>query len=163
MAFTAITAAEISSGKPNKNGTWEKVRQNFNDHESRIAVVEAAANTFRPIQFELSGTLEVADGLAYERINFDANILSAKLWVPQRGASGTLVIDIEVSTNGGSVWNSIFATLPSVAFADGDFALSSNEVLAITSLSAGDILRINTDAVQTGDVIAQGLVEIEQA
>ncbi len=44
MAYTDLTAEEIEVGKPNKKTLWQKVRENFLDHEERISPLEGATN-----------------------------------------------------------------------------------------------------------------------
>ena len=44
MAYNEIPAADIAVGKPTKKSLWDKIRDNFIDHESRISALSAGAN-----------------------------------------------------------------------------------------------------------------------
>jgi hypothetical protein len=44
MAFITIPTADIAVGKPTKKSLWQKIKDNFDDHETRIAALSAGAN-----------------------------------------------------------------------------------------------------------------------
>jgi hypothetical protein len=153
MSFTAFTSQEIASGEPVAQELWSKVKDDFSDHESRLANTEAAIQTFMPIKFEIKGSYgSVAapiTGIGYDRIFSNIRITSARVFVITAGASGTLEVDIQYK-RGVSAFTSIFSTRPSVAFGAGNFALSSNAVMSTTDLEPGDILRLDTVTHQVG-------------
>ena len=43
MAYTAITSGEIASGEPTSTTVLTKVKDNFDNHETRIEALEAIA------------------------------------------------------------------------------------------------------------------------
>lgn len=149
MAFTALTAEEVASGKPITTSLLGKVRTNLDDHEARLGTVEGAANTYVPLRFAVRGGAAIATAVDLERIHFNMTLLAGRLLVVTAGTAGTAEVDIEYK-RGVAAWASIFATRPSVAFGAGDMALSSNGVLGVTSLLAGDYIRLNITGVQTG-------------
>lgn len=163
MAFSAITTAQIAVGEPTAKDLFQKSKDNFDDHESRITTLELSAQSFRPITFEFVGQSLIGDNQLVERINFGMTILSARIFLIDSGSSGTLTIDIEKSTNGGGSWASIFSTLPSIASGAGDYSLSTNQVFSIspTEFDAGDLMRTNVDSIVTGSNLWQAIVEFE--
>ena len=40
MSYNDFIAAEIAIGQANKKSVWQKLKDNFSDHESRIAATE---------------------------------------------------------------------------------------------------------------------------
>lgn len=146
MAFTSLNSSDISSGKPNKQELWTQVKDNFDDHESRIVDVEAAVISFLPIEFNVFGPYTVnaapQTSVMFERLAFNLTALACRLMVQTAGPSGTLEIDIQMKRGAGS-FATIFSTKPSVAYSAGDLAISTNGVLSTTSFLAGDILRLD--------------------
>lgn len=156
MAFTAITTTEIEAGKANTNPLWEKVRLNFNDHESRLTTVENSTSSFLNIPFEVQGRVKAATAILPIRINFNSSISSARLVVEDAGSAGTCEVDLKYGAAGGP-FTSIFSTRPTVAFGAGDLGISSNAVLTSNPYlaTAGNYLILDIISVQTGQ---KGLV-----
>jgi hypothetical protein len=163
MAYIAITDAEIEVGQPTKKELFDKVQDNFIDHETRIATNEASLASFRPMVFDIKGDAVIQDQVAVERINFGIDILSARIMIVDTGGSGTIEVDIEKSTNSGGAWASIFTTKPSLTSAAAAFDLSTNQVLnaAPVSFATGDLLRVNIDSIMAGLDHFQVIVEFE--
>lgn len=152
MAYSAITSTEILAGKPNKQELWTKVKDNFIDHESRIIDLEAAINSFLPIEFSVYGpysqrTAPQTYVLIY-RTSFNFTALAARLLVQTAGSAGTLEVDLQMKRGAGA-FATIFSTKPSVVYTAGDLALSTNGVLSTTSFLAGDIIRMDITSNQT--------------
>ena len=151
MAYSAIATTQIETGDPVTQELWELVRANFADHETRIAAVEVAVQTFVPFEFRLRGAGSIyapVTGLEYKRIFQNITLTGARLLVPVAGSAGTWDFDIQYK-RGGAAFASIFSTRPSVAFGAGDYAVSSNAVISVTSLLVGDILRFDVQGGQT--------------
>lgn len=146
MAFSAITSGAITAGQPTTQELFTKIKDNFDNHESRLLDVESAVNSFLPIEFSVYGpyTLNSAPstGVLYERLSFNFTALAARILIHTAGPSGTLEVDIKLSRSGGA-FATIFSTKPSVVYTAGDLALSTNAVLSTTSFLAGDILRLD--------------------
>lgn len=157
MSFTAITTGEIESGKPVRNDTQEKVRTNFNDHESRLQSLEGgSATTYPPMIFRVGGPYgyyPAADGILKTTTNFPITITGVRILIDTAGSSGTTEIDVKYKRGGGA-WTSILTTKPSVSYSAGNDALSSNGVVnpAEADLQAGDIIRLDTTSVQTNGI-----------
>lgn len=153
MSFVSINAGEIESGDPVKATTLTKVKENFDDHESRLLTVEAANSAFPPIILRVNGTYPVDANVLKTTANFSFEITGARLLIDTAGTAGTTEIDIQRYRSGGS-YESIYTGLPSVAFGAGNDAISSNGVLnaSKTDIEAGDILRLHTTSTQTGGI-----------
>lgn len=150
MAFTAITTAEITTGEPVAFDLWTKVKDDLDDHESRLAGAENTIIKPFPYVFEVKGPYYLGgtvSAVAYIRMQNAITLSAAQIFVPTAGTSGTLEIDIQYK-RGVSAFATIFTTRPSVAFGAGNFAVSSNGVLSVTDIEAGDILRLDIVSVQ---------------
>jgi hypothetical protein len=101
------------------------------------------------------------NGVMIERINFDINILSCRLLMGTAGSAGTLSADLQYKRGVGA-WTSIFSTPPSIAYTEGDFAISTNQVLSVTQLLIGDLLRLNISSGQTAGTEFHMLLEFER-
>lgn len=156
MAYVAITSGEIESGKPTTTTFAGKVKDNFADHETRIGGLEAGSNIdYQCIILRVNGRYSHLStpytGLLKTTINFNMVVVGARLIIDGAGTSGTTEVDVKYSRSGGS-YTSIFDTLPSVAFGEGNDAISSNAVLDATdkNLQAGDIIRLDITSTQVG-------------
>lgn len=165
MPFVAIDPLLIEAGDPVIQELWDQVRLNFDDHESRLTALEGGvAVTYMPLEFELNGSYyDVAplDQIGVSRVLFDIDILSARLLIKIAGTSGSTEIDFKYK-RGANPWTSIFATKPSVVYSAGDFALSSNGVLSVTNLLAGDLIRMDLVSAQVQAKGFVGIIEFEK-
>jgi hypothetical protein len=164
MAFSTITTAQISTGEPTAQELFGKVKDNFDDHETRLGTLEGSLNSYLPIRFSVTNyeSFTPATEVDIERIPFNITLLGARLLVVDAGSSGTLEVDVEYKRGGGA-WTTIFSTNPSVAFSAGDYALSSNAALSVSSLELGDLIRLNIDTPQVGNNQFILLIEFEKA
>ena len=154
MSFTVITPGEIASGEPVNATTMGKVKDNFDDHESRLQVIESGtATTYPPLIFRVGGSIWIQgalDGIIKTTTNFPIQITGARLISDVAGSSGTTEIDIKWK-RGSAGWVSIFSTKPSLSYSAGNDATSSNAVLNASNveLLAGDLIRLDLTSVQT--------------
>lgn len=157
MAFSAITNGQIEAGDPVTQDLFNKVQDNFDDHQSRIVSLEGGSATAYPFwlwhfQAYYPDTAPIATdsrNLGVIVVPFNVNIQAGRLLIHVAGSSGTTEIDIKKKTGAGA-WTTIFSTKPSVASASGNWATSSNGVLSITSLVTGDLLRAELSTAQAG-------------
>jgi hypothetical protein len=153
LAYIEISVAEIAVGEPTKNAMLTKVKDNLIDHEERIQDLEAgSATVYPPMELDIKGYYGdqgAAENWVKTVPNFNLTITGARLYIDQAGVSGTTEIDVLVSSSGGP-YTSIFTTKPSVGFAAGNDAVSSNGVLNPLQVDvlAGDIIRLDTTSVQ---------------
>jgi len=161
MAFDPILDAEIQAGEPNKQELWTKNRLNQIDLDARITAIEGIG--FMPIHFFLGGPISVFDletKIDIQRITFNITLLAARIFVSTAGTSGNTEIDI-LFKRGVAAWTSIFTTKPTLAFGAGDDSIGTG-VLAVTSLLAGDLVRMDQTAVQAGGRDIVGILEFEE-
>lgn len=156
MAFTVITSGEIASAEPVTESMLTKVKDNFDDHESRLQDVEAFTSGSDCIILRVNGPYSLYGALnsvLKTTTSFSATITAARILIDTAGASGTTEIDIK-RKRGVGAYETIFSTKPSVGFAAGNDALSSNAVVDGTKddIEAGDILRLDQTSVQVGGV-----------
>jgi hypothetical protein len=165
--FQAITTPQIETGEPTAQELFQKIKDNFDDHESRLGTVEGAVNSYPPIRFSVTeywyllaiyGTIYEVD---VERIPFDLVILGVRLLVIDAGSSGTLEVNLEYKRGAGS-WTNLLSVNPSVPYTDGNYALSTNAVVAVPELLLGDLVRLNIVTGQTGNSRFILLLEYER-
>lgn len=151
MAFTALTNSEIESGDPVSQDLWNKVQDNFDDHETRILSLEGGSSTaYMPLVWGAQSIYIPRDDIGIYRLPFGITVLAVRLLVITAGSGGSTQIDIKKKTGAGS-WASIFSTLPSVSSASGNYAISTNAIISTTSLSAADLLRCDITTIQDGE------------
>jgi len=163
MAFVSLTAASVAAGEPVTTGFGDLVRTDLDDLDSRTTAIEAQGSTLIPTEFEVRGQASAGDEVDIFIFPFDATITAARIFLIQSGSSGTLTVDLELSTNGGGSFSSIFSTLPSAVSGDGNYFRSINQVFLSSPSEAdtGDFLRLNIDSVITGCEFFKVLIEIE--
>jgi hypothetical protein len=153
MAYVPIEEEEIETGEPVKATTQEKIRENFENHESRITSIEGGtAVTYPPIIFRVNGNYStlVRDGILKTTLNFDLTITGVRILIDQAGSGGSTSIDLRYSRAGGSYVSVLNSNL-TISSAAGDDALSDGAVLNLSEvgLQAGDILRLDLKGAQT--------------
>lgn len=164
MSFVTLTLAQIAAGEPTAQELFTKVKDNFDDHESRLNTTEAAVNSFNPIRFGVTNYIYYlpATQVDVERIPFDITLLAARILVMDAGSSGTIAIDLEYKRNT-DPWTTIFSTLPTASYTSGNFFLSSDGVISVPNLLLGDLLRLNINSGQAGNKQFAVLVDYERA
>lgn len=167
MPYDPIDSGEIAAGEPVKQELFEKVKDNDDNHETRILALEGGITTiFMDWPWNVWGdysNVGVVSGILKYRLGLNITISAARLHVHTAGSAGSTEIDFLFKRGGGS-WTSIFSTKPSIAFGAGNDAISSNEVLNLSnvSLESGDLIRMDITAVQTGGVSLTGLLTFSQ-
>lgn len=154
MAYTAVTTNEIATGKPTTNDTFTKIKDNFDNHETRIEDLEGGSSiSYPPIILRVNGYYGMPGaktGILKTVANFNLTVTGVRIYIDTAGSAGTTTCDIKVSHSGGA-YTSILTTLPSVVYSAGNDGVSTNAVLdaAHVAISAGDIIRLDTTTVQT--------------
>ena len=153
MSYNPITGVEISTGKPVSNTTLNKVKENIDNLQSRVVSLEGGGESvFPPINLSLGGdysSMVGSKGVLLSTMNFGITITGVRLIISKAGSSGSTEVDVEFKRGSGN-WTSILTTKPSVAYSEGDYAISSNTVLDLSkvNLEAGDLIRVNLTAAQ---------------
>ena len=158
MAFTALSSAEISTGEPVKNSTQTKIKDNFDNLDSRVTSLEGGSNTvYPPIimrvngDYGVSGNLTIpATAILKTTMNFNLTVTGVRLVIDQAGTSGTTEIDLKYKRGAGA-YTSILSTKPSVLYSAGNDTTSTNTVLnpSQVNLQAGDILSLDLTQAQS--------------
>ena len=164
MAFTSISSSLLNVGKALKREIFTLIKDNFDDHETRLTNVEAGTislNVFNGVVKPASNFDHV--GVAYYYVSGSAQISEAFIQIYEVDSfTGTLEIDILKSTTDTDDANftSIFSTKPSVNFTSAaDFDASINQVLgAGASIADGDILRLDITSMPTKGTYPQNEV-----
>lgn len=163
MSYTAITSAQIVTGEPTSQELFSAVKGNFEDHEARLLSVENATGAVQPLLLTVNGNYSgfgAKTNVLVYRVPYGITVLAARLMIITAGASGTTEIDLQYK-RGGAAFATLFSTRPSVGYAAGDLAISTNQILSVTALQAGDILRLDTTAVQTSAKGYQVIIEYQ--
>lgn len=147
MAFSAITTAQIQVGEPTKKEIFQKTKDNFDDHETRILDLESSSSATFPMSFVISDSGVVDDEVAYIRVPFNITVTSVILTVVEAGTAGTLEIDV-LSNQGGS-FSTILPSTLTRAYTAGDFSSTTSASIVTDDIDSGKILRLDIDAVQT--------------
>lgn len=153
MARTQFTAAEIASGESNTSILWNKIKDNDDDHQTRIVSLEGgSAVAYIPLDFSFTGDYSSYPtflDLERRRVNFDLKILGVRLHIITAGPSGTTEVDV-LFKRGVAAFVSILSTKPSVGFAAGDETTSSNAILDASKvdLLAADLIRVDLTSTQ---------------
>jgi hypothetical protein len=162
MAFTAITSTEVQVGKPVTSSIFTKVRENFDDHESRLQSLEAITSKVIIWDFPILNATSASSytGLTYWRAPFSFTLNDAKVIIYEAGTlTGTLEIDILKNTSlDPSGMASVFTVLPSIDFATAsDYDESTNATFDVgqQSVSAGDYLRLDVTSLPSGGVLGK--------
>lgn len=157
MSFQTITTAEITTGEPVKNTTQTKIKDNFDNLDTRVTSLEGGGNTvYPPIVMRVngyygeSGELTIpATGFLKTTMNFNLTLTGVRILIDNAGISGITEIDLKYKRGAGA-YTSIFTTKPSVSYSAGNDSISTNAVLNPSEvyLQAGDILRLDITTVQ---------------
>jgi hypothetical protein len=167
MSFTVLPTSIIESGDPITEELWDTyVKDNFDNHESRIVGLEGGSNVVYPPYFwNVTGPYERSVPLVncgIIRLNFNLTVLAGRLLIGTAGTSGTTQIDF-LYKRGANPFTTIFSTKPSVSFASGDYFVSTNGIINFPTLLAGDIIRMDITTTQAGSPRnLLGLLEYEK-
>lgn len=102
--------------------------------------------------FGVPGTLTVADDQAITFICGHPNgltLVDTASFVKTAPTGATIIFDIELSTDDGANWVTIYSVLPSIAIGS---RVGTSGTLSITTMDQDDLLRLNID--QVGSTIA---------
>ena len=156
MAYTGITNSEISVGAALKKELFQKIKDNFTDHESRISALSLGAAPIEVFNFDILNASSAATmtGVVHHEVIAPFTVTTVKLQIFEKGiiSSGVLEIDVKKNTTPDDTgMTSILTTKPLIDFAlniDYDYSLG---VLngAQQSVVAGDILRLDITSLPT--------------
>jgi hypothetical protein len=156
--FQPILPEWVAVGKALIREMFVRIKDNFNDHESRINTLEFSSVRLTVFNNDvvLAGAASTLTGLAYFKAPFAFRVLTAEVQIFQKGsiASGTLEIDVRRNTTPDNTgMTSIFSVRPSVNFATAsDYDSSTNQIIdpVVGAVDEGDILRLDVSSLPTG-------------
>ena len=164
MAYSSIDSTQIEVGKANKKELWTKVKDNFDDHESRLADVESGAakiEVFNGNVFNATAASSLTY-LAVVKAQSPFSLNEAKLQVYDisgDGLAGTLEINLKLgSTLDYSLATTVFTTRPSISMSGvADYEESSNTVFDATNqdVAVGDYLFLDVTALPSSGVLTK--------
>lgn len=150
MAFVPINPADVLTGEPVTTDLGQLIKENFDDHESRIL----ALDTLNTVQlFDLTvirpqNAALINRNIPVYRASFALRLTGFSLSFPGMfpgdtfNGTGTLNIQLEKSTDNGSNWSSILsAPITATTQQVGDVITTINYTLGQDELNAGDMLR----------------------
>jgi hypothetical protein len=162
MAFVTIPANAIEVGDPITKDLFDKVKDNFDDHETRILSQETSQKRIELINciFGNAVSASTLTGLFDVNAPQDLTITECYVQIYEKGSlGGELEIDIKVnSTPNDTGMTSIFTTLPKITYASAsDYDKSTNQVFngAQTSVTEGHNIRLDVTELPTGGTIGK--------
>lgn len=157
MAFDTINSNQIEIGDPVTKELWDKVKGNFDDHETRISQLETVGQKVIVFDFPLLNTIQAGSltGLTLWRSPFNFTLTEARIVVYDiNGNSGTLELDVKKLISPSlNTFSSVFTTKPSVSFPTvANYTQSSNAVFdnALKDIITNDYLRLDITSLPSG-------------
>lgn len=160
MAFITIPSLLTQIGKPIIKRLWDLTKDNLDDHEARINIVEGAAGKIeiwndRTLNASSASTLTNFDDW---KAPFAFDLISAHVAIYAAGAlTGTIEADIKKgTTNDYSLASTIFTTKPSIDVGvAADYTKSTNAVLDAgqSAVAEGEYLFLDFTSLPTGGIL----------
>lgn len=155
MPYVAIPASWIVAGKPTKEEIFQYIRDNQESFNTDIEALKQTA-VIDIFDMHVNGDIsnytqaEMNSALPVFKSPVDLTITSVVFTLLEPSTSGTLAIELEVSTDNGVNWSPIFSSpVQLTGTAVGSLSGAVNFVnVAAQSLSQNDLLRININTVQ---------------
>jgi hypothetical protein len=149
MSFITIPSAWILVGEAIKKQLFTRIKDNLDNHETRINAVEAGINKVDIFNFEVTGyifnytALELI-GIGTYKAPQDMIITEVKIAILNSASSpytssssGSTKIDLERSINGGATWSTVLIGQPTVG--DG-YYLAGETSTIVSFITGGEIL-----------------------
>jgi len=159
MAFVTINPAAIEVGDPVTADLLTKIKNNEDDHESRINSVEASNKKIEIFKYLIlnGSSFSTATGLDYYRAEDTITVTKVAIQIFEKNGvvSGTLELDVKKSVtdlNSGS-FTTIMTTKPSLDFSTAvDYQESTNQVINVASstISPGQYFRLDITSTPSG-------------
>jgi len=168
MAFSTIASAVIAVGSAIKAELWNKVKNNFDDHETRLNLIETNANKVYVFDhlFLNASSFSTATGVNYFEAKTNFTLTSATIRIFEKGSlAGNFEVDIKKSTTNldGTSFSTIFTTKPKIDFSVvSDYGVSTNQVFDALQIDieAGDFLRFDITQIPTSGVMSKFLLSV---
>jgi hypothetical protein len=170
MSFNPIDSNEIKVGKAVKKELWNKVKGNFDDHESRIQALSFGASPIVVFNNDVlnASSANSLTGLAYYRAIVPFTITTVKLQIFEKGdvVSGILSMDIKKGTTLDELdFSSVLTTEASIDFSvandydESDGVLDAlNQSVAVDEYLRLDITSLPITPVGKFRVLVYGII-----
>lgn len=152
MAFVTIDPVLIEVGEPTRKELFQTIKDDLDDHESRISTAENSVNVSKEITFPIVGNYAFngpKTAAAYYKLISDITVQAVKIHQFKAYTSGTTEFDV-LYKRGVGAFTTIFTSRPTVTSANGDFYTSNNGIISTTDLLVNDIIRLDITSTQTG-------------
>jgi hypothetical protein len=156
MAFTSIPSSLVAVGKSVKTELFSYIKDNFDDHESRLSALSIGSSPIEIFNFPVlnASSATTLTGLTYYRAVTAFSVSSVQIEIFEKGGivSGSLTVDVKKSTAGlGGTFTSILTVQPTLNFASiSDYATNAGTLNgALQSINSGDYLRLDVTALPT--------------
>ena len=150
MAYTPLDA--ISVGDPVKKDEYDRISDNFEDHESRINLLESGTSRIQIFDTMVVSSIATVtvfpQSIQFYRAPADFSIIGSTLSQLTIGSGGTLQVDVLLGNSINGVFTSIYSVKPSLTPGNGVGAESTG-TLNPTSVTAGQYLRLDITSTQT--------------
>ena len=159
MPFVTINPAAIEVGDPVTADLLTKIKNNEDDHETRIDSLEATNKKIEVFKYLIlnGSSFSTATGLDYYRAedNFSVTKVAIQIFEKNGVSSGSLEIDVKKSVTNldGTSFSTIMTTKPSISFATAsDYDESTNQVINVlnSGITAGQYLRLDITSTPSG-------------
>jgi hypothetical protein len=151
MAYNAFTNTEISVGKAITQNLWQKVKDDFDDHETRISSLAGGSN--KTILFNttyiVGGSVNSGDIINTTRILYNVQITELSLESYLTSGTGTLTIDVlKGTTLDSTIATSILTSPLSINFSGVDYqTVFASFNPSFQNLISGDYLFIKITSI----------------
>lgn len=155
MAFVTIDTSQINVGDPITKELLDKIKNNEDDHESRINQLETSGGSIFILNeaFCLAGIDSGSTDIFYYKATQDMSISDFRVQIFAKGSvsSGTLSFDLEKATNTNNAnFNSILDSDLSFNFAsDADYLEKTADISSSNDVDAGEVIRIKVTSTPT--------------
>jgi hypothetical protein len=149
MAFLTIPDSWLTVGEAIKKRLPARIKDNLDDHESRLNAVEQGVNKVSIFNFEVIGYLSnytAAELIGISTYRAPQNLIITEVKIVLLNSSnttsitssaGSLSIDLQRSTDSGATWSSVLIALPTIG--DGQY-LAGAESTLVSFNTGGEIL-----------------------
>lgn len=168
MAFSTISSLVIAVGSAIKKELWDKVKDNFDDHESRLNAVETNASKISIWEdvFINGSQFSTGTNIDYYEATTVFTITNANFRIFTVGSNtGFLEVDIKRSTtdNDDGSFVSIFTTKPKIDYSTAvDDDETTNQVFDAgqINIAIGDRLKFDITQTPTSGVAPRFMLKV---
>ncbi len=156
MTYTAFTSTEIEVSKAIRQELFQKVKDNFEDHEARLVLISQNATKIEVFNADvrMGSYASSVTGILYHEALQDMNLIECAIQIFDLNgiSSGILSIDVKKNStpdNTGMV--SVFTTAPSINFATAlNYQRDTATFNTNQAIFKGEILRLDITSLPVG-------------